>query len=80
MKQCLVFLEEELQAKGLKHRQDYNYLLNVHDEVEAEVRTELIDIYKECVYKAVDRTNNFFKTNCKLQIDLKIGRSWAECH
>lgn len=80
MKQCLVFLEEELQAKGLKHRQDYNYLLNVHDEVEAEVRTELIDIYKECVYKAVDRTNDFFKTNCKLQIDLKTGRSWAECH
>ena len=80
MKQCLVFLKNELDKIGMKPREDYNFLLNAHDEVEAEVRPHLLDKYKECVYKAVDRTNEFFKVNAKLQIDLKTGGCWAECH
>lgn len=80
MKQCLVFLKEELDKVGLKRRVDYNFTLNIHDEVQAEVRKGLEDVYKECCYKAVDRTNEFLKLNCRLQIDIKQGKSWAECH
>lgn len=80
MKQCLVFLKEELDKVGLKRRVDYNFTLNIHDEVQAEVRKGLEDVYKECCYKAVDKTNEFLKLNCRLQIDIKQGKSWAECH
>ena len=80
MKYCLVKLNEQLIKRGLKVGIDYNFLLNVHDEVQAEVRLGLEDVYKECVDEAVALTNKDLKLNCRLQIDLKIGDTWAECH
>lgn len=80
MKQCLVFLQEELDIAGLRKWVDYNFLLNVHDEVQAEVKPDKIEAYKECAQRAVNRTNEKLKLNCKLQIDIKVGNCWAECH
>ena len=80
MKQCLVFLQDELIKAGLIKTKDYNFLLNIHDEVQAEVRPTCVELYKGCAQKAVDRTNKFLNLNCKLQIDIKTGKSWAECH
>lgn len=80
MKQCLVFLKDELDKVGLKIHRDYNFTLNVHDEVQAEVLEDKVQLYSECAQRAVDRVNEFFKLNCKLQIDIKVGKSWAECH
>lgn len=76
MKNCLVYLKEELDKTDV----DYKFTLNVHDEIQASVRPEHVEKYKECVYKAVDRTNKDLGLNCKLQVDIKVGRSWAECH
>lgn len=80
MKNLLIKFQEELDKIGLTKGIDYNFLLNVHDEVQAEVRPEVVEIYKECAQRAVDRTNKELKLNCKLQIDIKVGKSWAECH
>lgn len=76
MKNCLVYLREELSKTNV----DYKFTLNVHDEIQASVRPEHVEKYKECVYKAVDRVNTNLRLNCKLQVDIKVGRSWAECH
>jgi DNA polymerase I-like protein with 3'-5' exonuclease and polymerase domains len=76
MKNCLVYLHEELGKTDV----DYKFTLNVHDEIQASVRPEHVEKYKECVYKAVDRVNTNLGLNCKLQVDIKVGRSWAECH
>ena len=80
MKQCLVYLVDELNKAEMIWGKDYNIKLNVHDEVQAEVIPDQIEAYKECVQRAVDRTNEKLKLNCRLQIDIKIGDNWAECH
>lgn len=80
MKTCLCNLYEELSKANLEIYKDYMFTLNVHDEIQASVRPELVEKYKECVYKAVDKTNKDLKLNCRLQVDIKVGRSWAECH
>lgn len=80
MKQCLVSLIDELNAVDMKLGTDYNILLNVHDEVQAEVRPDKVEIYKECAQRAAVKTNEILKLNCPLQIDIKVGKSWAECH
>ena len=80
MKQCLVYLVDELNKAEMIWGKDYNIKLNVHDEVQAEVIPDQIEAYKECVQRAVDRTNERLKLNCRLQIDIKIGDNWAECH
>lgn len=76
MKNCLVYLREELSKADV----DYKFTLNVHDEIQASVRPEHVEKYKGCVYKAVDKVNTNLHLNCKLQVDIKVGRSWAECH
>lgn len=76
MKNCLVYLREELDKTDV----DYKFTLNVHDEIQASVRPKHVEKYKECVYKAVDKVNANLHLNCKLQVDIKVGRSWAECH
>ena len=80
MKQCLIFFKEELDKSGLVLHQDYSFLLNIHDEIQAEVKPDKVELYSECAQRAVDRTNKELKLNCKLQIDIKVGKSWAECH
>lgn len=80
MKQCLVYLVEELDKARMIWDTDYNIKLNVHDEVQAEVKPDKIPTYKLCVQRAVDRTNRDLKLNCRLQVDIKIGDNWAECH
>lgn len=80
MKYCLVCFKEELDKVGMKSHTDYSFLLNVHDEIQAEVKPDKVELYKECAQRAVDRTNKELKLNCKLQIDIKVGKSWAECH
>lgn len=80
MKQCLVYLVDELNKAEMIWGKDYNIKLNVHDEVQAEVIPDRIEAYKECAQRAVDRTNERLKLNCRLQIDIKIGDNWAECH
>ena len=80
MKYCLVCFKEELDKVGMKLHTDYSFLLNVHDEIQAEVKPDKVELYKECAQRAVDRTNTELGLNCKLQIDIKVGKSWAECH
>lgn len=80
MKYCLVCFKEELDKVDMKLHTDYSFLLNVHDEIQAEVKPDKIELYKECAQRAVDRTNKELKLNCRLQIDIKVGKSWAECH
>lgn len=80
MKYCLVCFKEELDKVDMKLHTDYSFLLNVHDEIQAEVKPDKVELYKECAQRAVDRTNKELKLNCKLQIDIKVGKSWAECH
>lgn len=80
MKYCLVYFKEELDRIGMRLHTDYSFLLNVHDEIQAEVKPDKVEAYKECAQRAVDRTNKELGLNCKLQIDIKVGRSWAECH
>lgn len=80
MKYCLVCFKEELDKVDMKLHTDYSFLLNVHDEIQAEVKPDKVELYKECAQRAVDRTNTELGLNCKLQIDIKVGKSWAECH
>lgn len=80
MKQCLVFFKDELDKAGLEINKDYFFVLNIHDEVQANVKEKFIQTYRDCAQRAVDRTNEFFKLNCKLQIDIKVGDNWAQCH
>lgn len=82
-KQWVVLVEEELQARGLKHGWDGDYALSAwsHDEVQIACRTqEIADIVKSVATAAVTAAGLIFNFRCRLDGEAKQGTTWAETH
>lgn len=78
---CLV--EENMRKAGYKHGWDGDFALMawVHDEVQVACRTK--EIAEDCVriaQESMRQTQEFFKFNCQLDTEGKIGDNWYSCH
>jgi len=87
MKQYLVFLDEALQERGWRNSEtskgnpiDYEFVANIHDEVQLQVREEIaLDVAQVC--EAVfARVTEHFGFRCRLDGEAKIGNNWKETH
>ena len=56
------------------------FVLNVHDEYQAEVKPEIKEQYKELAVKAIQEAGKFYNLNCPLDGDVKEGKNWYETH
>lgn len=78
---CLV--EENMRKAGYKHGWDGDFALMawVHDETQIACRTR--EIAEDCVriaQESMRQTQEFFKFNCQLDTEGKIGANWFDCH
>ena len=78
---CLV--EENMRKAGYKHGWDGDFAMMawVHDEVQVACRTK--EIAEDCVriaQESMRQTQEFFKFNCQLDTEGKIGTNWYSCH
>ena len=80
MKKALCILYEDCFDKGWKLNEDYAFVLNVHDEYQAEVKPELVDEYKEMAVNAIRKAGEYFKFRCPLDGEAKVGDSWYDTH
>lgn len=82
-KKWLVILEEELQARGLKHGWDGDYAFCgwIHDEVQIACRTaEVTELVARLAPECVTKAGDFFNFRCALAGEAKVGKSWSETH
>jgi DNA polymerase-1 len=82
-KKWLVILEDELQARGLKHGWDgdYAFVAWIHDEVQIACRTrEIAEAVAEAATACVSKAGEFFNFRCPIAGEAKIGTNWAETH
>jgi DNA polymerase-1 len=82
-KQWLVFLEEDLQARGLKHGWDGDYAFCAwsHDECQIACRTpEVAELIASIAKEMVTKSGDHFNFRCRLDGDSKTGLTWAETH
>ena len=78
---CLV--EENMRKAGYKHGWDGDFAMMawVHDETQIACRT--MEIAEDCVriaQESMRQTQEFFKFNCQLDTEGKIGANWFDCH
>lgn len=78
---CLV--EENMRKAGYKHGWDGDFALMawIHDECQIACRTR--EIAEDCVriaQESMRQTQKFFKFNCQLDTEGKIGNNWYDCH
>ena len=80
MKKALCILCDDIEAKGWKLNEDVCFVLNVHDEYQAEVKPELVDEYKIMAVEAIRKAGDFFGFRCPLDGEAKVGDSWYDTH
>ena len=80
MKKALCILCDDIEAKGWKINEDIAFVLNVHDEYQAEVKPELVDEYKVMAVEAIRKAGEYFKFRCPLDGEAKVGESWYDTH
>lgn len=76
MKKALCLLHERATLAGL----DYYFVGNIHDEVQAEVRSDQADVYGRLAVECLEATGAFYNLNCPLTGKYKVGDSWADTH
>jgi hypothetical protein len=76
MKKALCLLYERATLAGL----DYYFVGNIHDEVQAEVRTAQADDYGRLAVECLEAAGSFYNLNCPLTGEYKVGDSWADTH
>jgi DNA polymerase I-like protein with 3'-5' exonuclease and polymerase domains len=80
MKKALCILADDIEAKGWKINDDVAFVLNVHDEYQAEVKPELVEEYKVMAVEAIRKAGEYFKFRCPLDGEAKVGDSWYDTH
>lgn len=76
MKKALCLLQEYAKLWGL----DYYFVGNIHDEVQAEVRSDQADKYGRLAVSCLEAAGIELGLNCKLTGEYKVGSSWADTH
>lgn len=80
MKKALCILNDDIEAKGWKINDDIAFVLNVHDEYQAEVKPELVEEYKVMAVEAIRKAGEYFGFRCPLDGEAKVGESWYDTH
>ena len=76
MKKALCLLEEYATIWGI----DYNFIGNIHDEIQTEVRQEKAEVFGRLATSCIQAAGTFYNLNCPLAGDYKVGNSWADTH
>lgn len=87
MKQALCILFDWCVERGwctdtfyLNPNDSVYFVLNVHDEYQAEVKPEIVEEYKELAVKAIQEAGKQLNFQCPLDGDVKEGVNWYETH
>lgn len=80
MKRALVIADHDLQSSGLRPGIEYEWILNVHDEFQAEVLPQHAEFVGITCRAAIKKAGEYYNFGCPLDGEYKIGANWAETH
>lgn len=80
MKRAWVIADRNLQLAGFVAGDDYEWVLNIHDELQAEVRPHLVEEFKAIVQDAIRLAGEHYNFSCPLAGNAESGANWAATH
>jgi len=80
MKKALVLMDAKLRSLCYVPGIDYEYVLNVHDEIQTECRPEIAEIVGQTAVESIRKAGEYFKFRCPLDGEYKMGKNWKETH
>lgn len=80
MKKALVLLDESLQAHGFTPGKEYEFVGNIHDELQMEVEEQHAVFVGKQAAKAIVNAGLFFEFRTPLAGSYDVGDNWSETH
>lgn len=80
MKQALVILDTGLSVSNLMHGSDYEFVANVHDEVQIEVSEADAEFVGRYAAESIKQAGEFYGFACPLAGNYVIGSNWKDTH
>src|SRR5690606_18165005 len=86
MRYALVIADQKLQALGYRPIEeygpsaDYEWVLNIHDEVQATARPEIAEAVGRTFVWAIQEAGKMLGVRVPLAGEFKIGQTWAQTH
>lgn len=80
MKKALVLLDDSLQARGLVPGADYEFVGNIHDELQIEVNDEHAPTVGKLAADSIEAAGKHFEFRCPLAGNYDIGDNWSQTH
>lgn len=80
MKRALVLMYDNLEGAEWKWGRDYSIVGLIHDEWQANVRPDLVEMFKGNAVNAIRAAGEFYSFRCPLDGQAKEGKSWKETH
>jgi len=76
MKRALIILNDSLKSSSL----DAHVVANIHDEWQIETWHEDVDKLGKIAVDAIRQAGDYYKLNCPLDAEYKVGENWSETH
>lgn len=80
MKYYLVFLDANLQTKYKCRGEDYEFILNVHDEVQIECREEIAEDVASICESSFKDVTEYLNFRVPITGTADIGKTWYDTH
>lgn len=80
MKRALVIMDQQFLEAGMVPGVDYEYVANVHDEVQIDAKKQHVQFIEEVTVGAIKQSGVFYNFRCPLKGNADSGENWAETH
>lgn len=81
MKKALCILDNDLRTvNGYRNGLDYEFVANVHDEFQIEVKEELANDFFLVASASIKKAGEHYNFKCPLSGSCVVGKNWSETH
>jgi DNA polymerase I len=80
VKKATTILYNDLSQAGLRWGIDYAFVAHVHDEIQALVKPEYIQAFKDISIDSFRKSGEYFNLRCPFTGEAREGKNWMETH
>jgi DNA polymerase I len=80
VKKATTILYNDLSQAGLCWGIDYAFVAHVHDEIQALVKPEYIQVFKDMSIDSFRKSGEYFQLRCPFTGEAREGKNWMETH
>ena len=80
VKKATTILYNDLNQAGLRWGIDYAFVAHVHDEIQALVKPEYVQVFKDMSIDSFRKSGEYFKLLCPFTGEAREGKNWMETH